>query len=101
MAVYSSGTLNVAAQAAYPSTPQVTIPFPPTSIAVVVEEDPATGYGCVVSFDGTNDAGTLLAGRPSAALEWRGQSYTKVWIKRAGVSAGTINVRVMADDGVI
>lgn len=94
---YCSDLVDVSAVAAYPTDPQITIPFGSSSLVIVIEDDPVTPVGARVSFDGVNDAAVLIAGRPTGAMVWEGTSRRRIWLKAEGT--GATAVRVMADQG--
>lgn len=94
MAIYGT-TLDVTAVTAFPTLPNITIPFQPRSIAIV-NENLATAIE--VSFDGVNVHARLTPGLPSAGMVF-GQKSEKVWL-RAAVGGGTsVVARLTAEQG--
>ena len=89
MAIFSQ--VVATAPLAYPSSPQVTIPFTPKRI-VVVNQNVAAADVAQVSFDGVSDAFTLKP-TVNATMEVR-QRSTKLWVK----GTNTPNVMVFAED---
>lgn len=87
--------LDLSAVAAYPGTPQVILPFQPHSVAIVIEDDPASATDAAVSFDGSTDHATLIGGRPSASLYWEPARFTRIWLK--AYTTGATSVVVFAD----
>lgn len=89
-----SALVNVAGLAAYPPSPQVTVPFTPKAILIVDEHATEPVF---VSFDGKEDHGRLTPG-VLPAVEWH-QRSPFVWLRPS--SAGTaspVNVRIMVED---
>jgi hypothetical protein len=94
---YCSNPINVSAVGAYPTNPQVTIPFAASSVVIAIEDDPATPVGVKISFNGVDDAVVLIAGRPTGAMVWEGNTPRRIWMKAEGT--GATAVRVMANQG--
>jgi hypothetical protein len=86
-------TVDVSGTAAYPASPQVTIPFIPKTITVVCEDSTDDAW---VSFDGSTDAAHMVPGTPDQRLVFN-QRVTKVWLKRGAAGAAPTNVQVMAE----
>jgi hypothetical protein len=86
--------VDVSAQAAYPTNPQVEFTFNPTKILIGLEDDPAVLKGCAVSFDGVNDAGFLITGDYAESKSWTGP-YRRIWLKKyTAVGASMVRVEV-------
>lgn len=81
------------AVSAYPTQPQVVVPFDPKTIAII-NEGP-TGANALVSFDGVNDHAQLTPGTPSCGMVFK-QSVRGVWLKRGAVTSGIV-VQVIAE----
>ncbi len=77
--------------AAYPSSPQVVIPFEPREIRITNED---SSDDIFFSLNGTDDHGHLLGGAATVKVS---QRVTKVWLKRGGTGVTPINVNVVAE----
>lgn len=84
--------VDVSGTAAFPTTPQVTVPFQAKSISVL-NEDLGTSDDAFVSFDGQNDMGHLI---PGATIQY-GQRVTRVWLRRGAVGTAPTNIQVIAE----
>lgn len=93
---YTSGIIDVSADAAFPTNPQVDMDeFRPSSVMLVLQGDALAHVE--YSLDGTNVVGTLKSDTISA-VERRmtgGQSYKRIWFRT--VAGTTVNVLVEAD----
>ena len=83
-------TFDIAADTAYPSSPQVEIPFEPRQVLIVNEDSAAT---LSFSYDGKDDQGRLLAGNGVTVF----QRVRRLWLKRTG-GGGAVLINVMAED---
>lgn len=83
MSNYSSGLVNIAAVANYPTDPQVVVPFAPNGLRITSEGDALSQ--AIVSFDGTNDHAVLTAGTGGVnvlQVEGSGANRIKIWLKK-------------------
>ena len=73
------------------TAPDITIPFVPTSVLVIIEDTTAANT-VEVSFDSSATHGKLIPGTVTGLRFENGR--TRIWLKRA---AGTPVVRVVAE----
>lgn len=84
--------VNVASQAAYPTNPQVVIPFEPTEISLHNEDSQDDAY---ISFDGTTDHLHLT----SATAHTFSQRVKRMWLRRGDVNNGSpTTIQVVAEN---
>lgn len=84
--------MDVSGQAAFPTDPQVVIPFEPKTIAVF-NEDAADGDDAFVSFDGQVAVGHVIAGFTITY----DQRVPRVWLRRGVVGSPPTNIQVIAE----
>lgn len=82
--------VDVSGTAAYPSTPQVVIPFEPTQIGVVNEDGSDDVY---VSFDGVSDHAHVFGGDGVTVF----QRVKQVWLRRGAAGTPPTTVAVIAE----
>lgn len=93
---YTSGIIDVSADAAYPTNAQVDMgDFRPSEVAIVLQGDSLAHIE--YSLDGTNTVGTLKSDTISAIRREMtgGQTYPRIWFKT--IAGTTVNVLVEAD----
>lgn len=90
--LHNTQTVDVSGAASYPTTPQVTVPFTPRELLVIVEDATDDVF---VSFDGTNDAAHMVPGFGSQALKFK-EPGARVWFRRGTVVAPTM-VQVISE----
>lgn len=90
MSVYNQ-TVDVSGTAAYPSTPQVTIPFEPRRIVLLNEDTADDAY---VSLDGQNDHVHLPA---NTGFAFNFQRVRGVWLKRGVAGTPVTDIQVVAE----
>jgi hypothetical protein len=88
-----SQVVDVDGQVAFPTTPQVVIPFRPGSILVVLEDADDDAF---LSFDGIADHWHLQPGQASEGVRFD-QKVTQVWLREGTSGASPTNVRVTAE----
>jgi hypothetical protein len=84
--------VDVSGTAAFPSTPQVQIPFEPLSIGII-NQDPTPSDDIILSFDGKNDHAQVF-GADGVTFH---QRTTKIWLRRGSVGTPPTNVQVIAE----
>lgn len=84
--------VDVSGQAAFPTNPQVVIPFEPRTIAVF-NEDSNNGDDAFVSFDGQTTVGHVIAGSTFTYT----QRVLGVWLRRGAIGAPPTNIQVIAE----
>jgi hypothetical protein len=87
--------VDLSAQAAYPTTPQVDLPFD-AKLSVVNESTPATPSVFYVSFNGVDDHARLTLATPSAAFGFQA-TRRKMWLRCPAPAAGTVVAQVVAE----
>jgi len=93
---YTSGIIDVSADAAYPASPQVDMgDFRPSEVCIVLQGDALAHIE--YSLDGTNTVGILKSDTISAIKRKMsgGQCFPKIWFKT--IAGTTVNVLVEAD----
>lgn len=85
--------VDVAGIIAYPSIPQVVIPFKAEKIAALNMDDRDR---VAVSFDGQNDAGFM---DPGGSMQWApaADGITKVWVRTAAAGKPPTEVQIAAE----
>ena len=84
--------VDVSGTAAFPTTPQVVIPFEPKSI-LIINNDPTAGDDVFVSFDGVEDHTQIFGADGVTFL----QRVKQVWLRRGSIGAPPTNVQVVAE----
>ncbi len=88
---FFSQRVDVFGVAAFPGTPQVTIPFEPKRIQFVNED---TTDDAFVSFDGSTEDLRLVPGSP-VTLEQRG--LKRIWLKRGAVGTTPTEIQIIVE----
>lgn len=83
--------INVFGQPAYPTDPQIIIPFEPKEVSIFNEDDADT---VAISFDGVNDHGVLI---PRSTLTYN-QNGQKVWLRSVGAGSDPITAQVVMEN---
>lgn len=88
--------VDVSAAAAYPTNPQIVVPFVPDSILFYSSNLAEDGV-VSISYDGKTEHGRVTAGRATESIAVR-TKVTQVWLKRiSGTNPTTIEVTASTD----
>lgn len=87
-------SVNVYNVTAFPTDPQVEIPFEPRSIMVINQDQ--DGDAVEISFDGVNVHARLLYQGPSSGLVFN-QLARRVWLRSVGAGTSPTDVEVIAE----
>lgn len=82
--------VDVFGQAAYPASPQVTIPFEPREIAFINEDQDDDFF---FSLNGADDHGHVFGGDGTTIS----QRVTRIWLRRGDAGITPTNVAVSAE----
>lgn len=85
-------SVNVYNVTAFPSDPQVVVPFEPRSIMIINQDE--DGDAIEFSFDGTNVHGRLVSSSPGIVLN---QLAKRLWLRSVLAGTSPTNVEVIAE----